>query len=385
MGQWLGKQFSTDRCRRRGKAAKPSLSVEAGEPLFPNPSPALTRIQSLHADLSAHTRWPKHIIEAAVAYHTRAPGSPCESVLDLGCGFGQLLPHLSSYFHQVHAIDPSADSVQLATLLVGLKDHHLEYFQLPPCDPKAIFDIRQGRDTDLCELFPQHRLDCIVAASSAHLWDWSDPSQTYARLSRVLRPGGSFIILGSKPVAGFFSGPRQGSTPALTRLTAATPKSLPFCIDEGSADSDAVLPYHNLVKPWECGDIEGTGEWDQASHVYWVFGSHHLTDVEAAFDVPSWLPRHIAKQMVRAPSVGSADASTVLPLWTPTAIAAWLRQTQPFVRHARRCPQERVLASRDEDLAGRLVREACSQDQVGWNEPLQRTSVDVVWAIRKRV
>ena len=71
-----------------------------------------------------------------MAYHRRydadSAGNKAQTVLDLGCGFGQLLPDLTHYFSEIYAVDPDPAMTALSRLLVSLDGDHLEHLKLKP-------------------------------------------------------------------------------------------------------------------------------------------------------------------------------------------------------------------------------------------------------------
>ena len=100
-----------------------------------------------------------------------------ESCVEIGCGAGRITRQLSSYFHQVQAVDVSPDMIERARLHVNpdTVDFHLtEGTALPLADESVTAAFS-------CEVF-QH----FNSASFAENY--------FAEIFRVLRPGGSIMI-----------------------------------------------------------------------------------------------------------------------------------------------------------------------------------------------
>lgn len=293
---------------------------------FSEPPHSLTRIQSLHANIETHSPWPQHVIRAAIAYHAHSHGDPVlwSSVLDLGCGFGSLLPQLGQNFDKVIGIDPSSQNIDLSRLLVNLDDGHLSHLGFGTRRPGVNFELFVGKDTDLPALVPDASLECIIAASSAHLWEWSRPDEVFDRLARALRPAGSLILLGNKPMAGFFSGARRSPGAALSRLTADPP--LPDDISDCSGPRYGADLYDRLPKPWDIGGSAAL-QWDPESFAYWVFapkdGSVPAFLQDNCHSSPPWLPEEVAGHLVNA---CTQTVEGHISWWTPGSIAAWVSQ-----------------------------------------------------------
>lgn len=218
---------------------------------------------------------------------------------------------------------------------------------------RAIADVQSlcsrsiGSDLDL-NVGPSS-IDCIVAASSAHLvssgdghcqgsckeaqalhpspqWHWSDPSALYSRLSTILRPKGTLIVLGTKPIV---TPPRSGQPSSLTALTAHPSRYLDGIGTSLSTRLGSEHLYSTLTKP-----PAGNTEWDLASHRYWVFGPYRDAGFEGVEgqEPPDWLPERIVRKLQKAREgvVDDQEQSS----WTPRGIAAWVSSSQWSSKHA---------------------------------------------------
>ncbi|NNG40526.1 class I SAM-dependent methyltransferase [Flexivirga sp. ID2601S] len=98
-------------------------------------------------------------------------------VLDVGCGTGKGSRTLLADGHEVVAVDPSLDMLQV---LQTWRDAQ-------PVPAQARLSIREGR-AEALPLTDDH----VDAAVCLQAWHWVDATQAAAEIARVLRPGGTF-------------------------------------------------------------------------------------------------------------------------------------------------------------------------------------------------
>jgi ubiquinone/menaquinone biosynthesis C-methylase UbiE len=116
--------------------------------------------------------YPTALVDAACSAAGLRPGSP---VVEIGCGTGKLTAALVERGLQVEAVDPGARMVEVARRRVGSTadvSFHVERFEdveLPPAGFEAAF--------------------------SATAFHWVDPSIGWAKVARLLQPGGVFALL----------------------------------------------------------------------------------------------------------------------------------------------------------------------------------------------
>jgi len=95
-------------------------------------------------------------------------------VLEVGCGTGKLTRELAGRGFRLEAVDPGAAMIDVATRAVG--------------DEPVQFHLRRFEDVDL----PDAGFDAVFSATAFH---WVDPAVGWAKVARVLRPGGTFALL----------------------------------------------------------------------------------------------------------------------------------------------------------------------------------------------
>ena len=93
------------------------------------------------------------------------------SVLDVGCGSGQLTKLLATRFDDVIGVDPSADQIAHA-----VPHEHLRYV----CQAAEALD------------FAEHSVALITVAQAAH---WFDLAKFYAAARRVAKPGAVLALI----------------------------------------------------------------------------------------------------------------------------------------------------------------------------------------------
>lgn len=125
------------------------------------------------ADLYDATRrgYPREIVEFMLATAGVGPGG---SILEVGCGTGQLTERLARGGFAVTAIDVGPSMIAAARRRVG--------------QPSVTFGVTSFEDFDGDE----GCFDLVVSATAFH---WIDPEVKFAKPARLLRPGGWLALL----------------------------------------------------------------------------------------------------------------------------------------------------------------------------------------------
>ncbi len=97
------------------------------------------------------------------------------SVLDVGCGTGKLLRRAATYWPEAHLIgvDPANGMIEMAKRLT----------------PNATFF------TGMAEALPLEDASVDLALSTSSFHHWQDQAAGIREITRVLRPGGYFILV----------------------------------------------------------------------------------------------------------------------------------------------------------------------------------------------
>jgi ubiquinone/menaquinone biosynthesis C-methylase UbiE len=113
--------------------------------------------------------YPPALVDEACSIAGLRPGS---RVLEIGCGTGQLTAALVERGLRVDAVDPGPRMVEIARRRA----------------PGARFHIGSFEDVEL----PADAFEAVFSATAFH---WVDPDVGWAKVARVLRPGGTLALL----------------------------------------------------------------------------------------------------------------------------------------------------------------------------------------------
>lgn len=104
-------------------------------------------------------------------------------VLDIGCGTGSLSERILRRFPRARSVAVDHDPVLLTIGEIGLgeRDGRLTWVDA---------DLRQS---DWYRRLPRRRFDAVVSTTALHWLTGAELSRTYARVARLLRPGGWFL------------------------------------------------------------------------------------------------------------------------------------------------------------------------------------------------
>ncbi|KAL4946529.1 hypothetical protein BDV06DRAFT_182340 [Aspergillus oleicola] len=132
------------------------------------------------------------LYNAIVAHHTTT-GGQLNTLIDVGCGPGNVATNLSKHFKQTIGLDPSEGMIATARSLNNLTPPVPGADQ--PTQPLR-FEVSTAEDlgSNLSPAIADGSIDLIVAATAAH---WFDMPKFWRSAARVLKPGGSVAIWGS--------------------------------------------------------------------------------------------------------------------------------------------------------------------------------------------
>lgn len=112
-----------------------------------------------------------------------ASGGQLDTLIDLGCGPGNVARYLGEHFAHAFGLDPSDGMIATARSLGGTtsisEPIHYEV------------SIAEDIGSNISPPIPNHSVDLITAANSAH---WFDMARFWPSAARVLKPGGSVAM-----------------------------------------------------------------------------------------------------------------------------------------------------------------------------------------------
>src|SRR5689334_7998623 len=122
--------------------------------------------------------YPTALVDAACAVGGLRPGA---RVVEVGCGPGKLTVALAGRGLSVDAVDPGLRLVEIAR-------RHVEGMDVR-------FQVSRFEDVEL----PERSFDALFSAAAFH---WVDPAVGWAKVARLLRPGGVLALLGHVDTSG---------------------------------------------------------------------------------------------------------------------------------------------------------------------------------------
>lgn len=315
------------------------------------------------------------------SYTTKANTSAADSIprgtlLDLGCGGGTMTQALSGYFERTFARDPDGEMIKMCRMVESSQEQ--ERGQATGATSASKWDIDLGSSSDLN--VPDRSIDCIVASNCAHLWDWSDPEGVYRNLASALKPHGSLIVTGARPLAGSYldndddddDDGNAGVSPRprtchLAQLVKNLPKELQLYVDTTRSQSGFTSLYEHLPLP------QNHQQWDISSKTY----HRWITD-------PSPSLHHRPCTGART---GSRFDATTRTDWTLSEIISWLRSLAPYKTYAQRQSPSKMQTDMalNRDLAAQVVKDACEKDGVVFSlgVRVQMQRYEAIWCIRR--
>jgi ubiquinone/menaquinone biosynthesis C-methylase UbiE len=118
--------------------------------------------------------YPLRVVEFVAATAGLGPGA---SVLEIGCGTGQLTERLARFGFRLTAIDIGPSLIAAARRRVA--------------DPDVSFQVTSFEDLAADD----SSFDLVLSSAAFH---WIDPEVAFSRSARLLRPGGWLALLGAE-------------------------------------------------------------------------------------------------------------------------------------------------------------------------------------------
>jgi SAM-dependent methyltransferase len=190
---------------------------------------------------------PIEVVDAVIASSDLRQGS---SVLEIGCGTGQLSVPLAK--HGVELV-----AIELGPHLAALARRNLAEF------PNARVEVGAFEEWQL----PMHKFDAVVSASAFH---WLDPAVRYSKAAEALRPEGFLTILHVHHVRGGTPGFFVDTQPYYIRWGLSDD---PFF--QPTAPADVPTMYPELDELQEFSSVERQGfeiptRYSTASYIGWL-------------------------------------------------------------------------------------------------------------------
>ncbi|GAA5990849.1 hypothetical protein JCM5350_005139 [Sporobolomyces pararoseus] len=128
-----------------------------------------------------------HVLDYATAVNNSSRDHKLSTLLDLGCGPGLSTFEFSPYFvDRIYGIDPSQNMIEAAkSIQATRRQGDREKFRFQVGNVESLTEEIQGIE--------ENSIDLVVAGQAAH---WFDPLKTYSSISKILKPGGSFVFWG---------------------------------------------------------------------------------------------------------------------------------------------------------------------------------------------
>lgn len=155
----------------------------------PQKDPTFRNYDSSSAKFYAKNRpgYPEKVIDIIINQHT-STGGKLDLLVDIGCGPGTATRSVAPHFQHAIGADPGQSMIETARSIPSTTKSG-EPVTYEVCSANALSTL------SALKRFPEHPVDLITAATSAHWFEYPD---FYREAAKILKPGGSIIIWAPK-------------------------------------------------------------------------------------------------------------------------------------------------------------------------------------------
>ncbi|KAJ9477518.1 putative S-adenosylmethionine-dependent methyltransferase CRG1 [Pseudozyma hubeiensis] len=354
--------------------------------------------------LRARTPYPPTMTDTVFDYHTQSDTSSkhtdrWQSALEIGCGPGQMSIHLATRFARVYGQDPSPNMLKLANTVKQMPEEELAEVHLPAVRDATRIEFAQARGEDPT-LPPGEKVDLIMMAACIHWLDWERPEANWTKWASLLKPGGTLVVTGGRPVIGPYTGEKGDQIRPLRDWLLDFPLNYPE-IDRYYGTSKMIQDlrsgglYRKLPMPWD-HNSELEALWDRESYCWipiddcTVLGeqatSSHLSkvdDPERFASMINNLPEWIRPGVRRATKCDNSHGDLIVSMTTPRKMADWVRSTSGYLKFMQDNAEQRKLSLQDQDFAAVELKKVCEAIGIDFDAEIQCHHSGAVLAIRR--
>lgn len=354
--------------------------------------------------LRARTPYPPTMTETAFDYHQQGDGKSkgvdrWQSALEIGCGPGQMSVHLATRFARVYGQDPSPNMLKLANTVKHMSAQELAEVHLPRVQDPTRIEYLQARGED--PVLPLgEKVDLIMMAACIHWMDWETPEANWTKWASVLKPGGTLVVTGGRPVIGPYTGEKGDQLRPLRDWLLDFPLNYPE-INEFYGTTKVVRElrsgglYRKLPMPWH-HNPELEALWDRDSYCWipiddcTVLGEQATSSQLSKVDDPEQftcminnLPEWLRPSVRRAAKCDNSHGDLVITLTTPRKMADWLRSTSGYLKFMQDHPEQRKLSLQDRDFAAVELQKICDSIGIDFDAEIECHHSGALLAIRR--
>ncbi|KAJ1039257.1 hypothetical protein NDA14_001962 [Ustilago hordei] len=360
--------------------------------------------------LRARTPYPPTMTETVFDYHAQGDKTSSgksqdrwQSALELGCGPGQMSIHLATRFSKVYGQDPSPNMLKLANTVKHMSAEELAEVKLPPVHNPERIQFSQARGEDPI-LPPGEKVDLIMMAACIHWMDWETPESSKAnwtKWSQLLKPGGSLIVAGGRPVIGPYTGEKGDQIRPLRDWLMDFPLDLPEINKYYSTGNSAIEElrkgglYRKLRMPWTL-EPQLAELWDSSSYLWipiddcTVLGDKATSARQFQVDDPEELanqfkdlPDWVRPNVRRAAQCDNSQGDLLISMTTPRKMADWVRSTSAYLKFMQDHPEQKTLSLQCEDVAAKEIQKVCEKIGIDYDSQIECHHSGAILCVRR--